>query len=60
MTEEGIVHLSGSGSGGVGEGRKTVGDLPTAIFLTAQIERGVADDRRDFQWDDFAALMALK
>ena len=39
---------------------KLGGDLPTVIFLTVQIERGVADGTRDFQWDDFAALMALK
>ena len=39
---------------------KRGGDLPTTIFLTAQSEGGVADDRRDFQWDDFVALMALK
>ena len=44
-------------SGRVG---KRGGDLPTAIFLTAQLERGVADAKRDFQCDDSAALIALK
>ena len=39
---------------------KRGGDLPMAIFLTAQIELGVAEDSRDLQWEDFAALMALK
>ena len=33
---------------------------PAAIFLTAQIEWGVAEARRDFQWAFFADLMALK
>ena len=33
---------------GSGRVAKREGDLPTAIFLTAQMERGVADARRDF------------
>jgi len=33
---------------------------PASIFLTPQIERGVAEKWRDFQWAFFAALMALK
>jgi len=40
-------------------GKWGAGD-PAAIFLTAQIERGVDEERRDFQWAFFAALMALK
>ena len=35
-------------------------DEPAAIFLTAQIEPGVAEERRDFQWAFLADLMALK
>jgi len=34
--------------------------VPAAIFFTDQIERGVAEARRGFQWAFFAALMALK
>ena len=34
--------------------------LPRDSFLTVHIERGVAEERRDFQWAALAALMALK
>ena len=49
------VGVEASGSEG-----KRGGDLPIASFLTAQIELGVAEDSKDLQWADFAALMALK
>ena len=39
---------------------KRGGDLPISSFLTALIELGVAEDSKDLQWEDFAALMALK
>ena len=42
-----------------GLGKRGAGE-PAAIFFTAQIERGVDEARRDFQWAFFAALMALK
>ena len=54
---ESFIGVGVEASGRVG---KRGGDLPMAIFLTGQMEGGVADDRRDFQCDDLAAFMALK